>query len=80
MQRVISAHAHWEKGELSTRYPRAPVAVLFGVEVYDQALNATQTYDIRERREAAEQERRMREAQGATPPAAVTPRRRPTRR
>lgn len=51
---VIRARKWHEAGELDLRYPDGvPNVVIWGIDVYDNAFNATQVHDMREdRREA----------------------------
>lgn len=59
---VIRAHRWWKAGELSTRYGGLVSArIVWGIEVYDSALNGVQVYDMRLDREKREEERREQE-------------------
>jgi hypothetical protein len=49
VQAVMSAHPHWTRGELGTRWGGAvPEALMRGVEIFDRAINAIQNFDIRQ--------------------------------
>lgn len=57
---VIRAHRWAQWGELANRYGgRVPERVMWGVEVYDAALNSVKVRDMRD--EAAERKREARE-------------------
>lgn len=51
VQRVVAAHRWWKVGELSTRWPDPPFALLRGIEIYDAALSAVMNDEMERSRE-----------------------------
>lgn len=58
---VLAAYRWFKNGELDTRWPDPPEALLRGLEAYDAALNSVQAHDLREERKRREKERRERD-------------------
>ena len=58
---VLRAYRWWKAGQLAALWPRPPLALVRGLEVYDSALNSVQAHDIREERKRRERENRERE-------------------
>lgn len=58
---VLRAYRWWKAGQLAAVWPEPPLALVRGLEVYDAALNAVQSHDIREERRRRESERRERD-------------------
>lgn len=69
-QAVIRAHRYWAKGSLGERGAQ-PEALIRGLEVFDQALNAVQSWDIEHRNDGQPDE--------APAPTRAKPRKRPPR-
>jgi len=58
VQRVVSSHRHWTKGELGSRWGgnrRVPEALLRGCEIFDAALQSVQSFDIKQQSQPREQ-------------------------
>jgi hypothetical protein len=59
---VVRAHKWFKEHQLETRYGGAPPSsIVWGVEVYDAALNSVQVHDFREDSEEREKQARERE-------------------
>jgi hypothetical protein len=60
---VLNVYPWHKSQQLFARMPRCPEALVRGIQVYEQALNAIQSHDIRAERERmdAESEQRARD-------------------